>query len=478
MPNRPRALTLPYQVPVVWSPQAAYAIQKDFESILQLLQAAGIAVNTVTPSTPGLPGADGAPGLAIHGLDGEPGDRGEDSLIPGPPGPPGATGPAGSGSSGGATAPVFLEGEPGEAGEDSVIPGPPGSQGAAGTPGAAGSAGASMPFAPVTVDDADVGDPEAYISALGGGNSVQQIINQVINNVGGGGLITSTFNPQGLVLANIGQFCGDAVNLRVYQKVAGQSTKTGWYPIESPGYQANPTVPVPWYHTLSGVQAIAGGAIRGNGYGYFSAGPGDSADSFAISGFAATSTEIYVNGKRYGRFEPAATSGTSAYMAIGAGTPGLNPRKILDDDIDIWVDMRTDPTAVTTVRYWFGLTSANLTDTDTLGSAANGSIMFRFSTAAGDGGWVGATQLNGGANQTVTATILAIAAATNYRLRIRFVRTGTPTVYFSVNDGVETAVTTNIPATGSTYFPIFGLTTKANVTRSILWRSFGASVGS
>jgi hypothetical protein len=483
MANRPRALTLPYQVPVIWSPQAAYAIQKDFESILQLLQAAGISVNTVTPGTPGLPGADGAPGLAIHGLDGEPGDRGDDSIIPGPPGAPGATGPPGpSGSGGGGmSAPVFLEGEPGESGADSLIPGPPGSQGVPGTPGTPGTGGggASMPFVAEAVDDFDIGDPEAYVSALGGGNSVQQIINQVINNLGGGGLITSTFNPQGRgLVANIGQCVGDALHNIVYQKLAVTSAVNGWYPVlTTPGANGGPT---PWAAWPSGRRAPTSSAIT-NGYGFFTPSVADAVDTFIYTGVTTYAESIVSPNKIFRTITSDANNGTNTYLV----TETTNPKKLLDDDWDIWGEFLTGA-SVASMRIWFGISSAVITDTATLGSANNGSIMIRYSTA--DGGnttdFIGATQKNGGANQSLTSAIAGgtLAANTVYRLRVRFLRggpsgSGTPTAYFSVNDGAEQSLTTNITATGSTFFLVWGFTNKTTSARTLGWRSFGGAFG-
>ena len=79
----------------------------------------------------------------------------------------------------------------------------------------------------------------------------------------------------------------------------------------------------------------------------------------------------------------------------------------------------------------------------------------------------------------MTATLGTPVAATTYKLRIRFVRQGTPTVYFSVNDGTEIASTLTIPAVGSVCFLTLGIDQPAGaVAKAIRWRAFGGAVGS
>lgn len=98
------------------------------------------------------------------------------------------------------------------------------------------------------------------------------------------------------------------------------------------------------------------------------------------------------------------------------------------------------PTTLTNVRVWVGLTSAAFGDVDTHGGHC---AAFRFSSVAGDTGWRACTR--DGATQTTSANIGTVVSATEYRLRIRCVLAGTPTVYFSVNGGAETAQTANLP---------------------------------
>lgn len=98
------------------------------------------------------------------------------------------------------------------------------------------------------------------------------------------------------------------------------------------------------------------------------------------------------------------------------------------------------PTTLTSVRLWVGLTSAAFGDVDTHGGHC---AAFRFSSVAGDTGFRAITR--DGATQTTSANIGTVSSATAYLLRIRGVLAGTPTCYFSVNGGAETAQTTNLP---------------------------------
>lgn len=115
----------------------------------------------------------------------------------------------------------------------------------------------------------------------------------------------------------------------------------------------------------------------------------------------------------------------------------------------------TDPTAVTGVRYWFGvMTGAPAADAITTRHMA-----IRFSTSVPDAGWVASTA--DGTTQTITAIAVnsSIVAATRYVLKIRFDPTGTPTAYFSVNGGAETAVTATLAATGNMFGSVQGAVT-------------------
>jgi len=92
---------------------------------------------------------------------------------------------------------------------------------------------------------------------------------------------------------------------------------------------------------------------------------------------------------------------------------------------------------ITNIRLWIGVSSSALGNADT---AAQRTVAFRYSTVAGDGGWVGVNY--DGTTQSNTATVAAIAASTKYKLRIR--SDGTQS-WFSVNGGAEVNLNTNFP---------------------------------
>lgn len=116
-------------------------------------------------------------------------------------------------------------------------------------------------------------------------------------------------------------------------------------------------------------------------------------------------------------------------------------RSSLDPTIEIYV--KTDATN-TTERLWVGLISADITNVDDP-AAGTKFIGFRFSTNAADAGWM--PVLDDGATMNV-GTVLGgvLGNSTVYKLKMRIVSGGTPTCYFSVNDGAEQAMTTNFPA--------------------------------
>jgi hypothetical protein len=286
--------------------------------------------------------------------------------------------------------------------------------------------------------------------------------------IGGGAVYSGTGHPQGVVSAAIGSFYQDAATGYVYEKAGGGSTAYGWYLLR-PNTGAGLSGPEPFAAFISGLNIV-----RFNGYGYFMPGPGDAVEAFNPTSVSSTANN-YVSGKLFRQVTGAATSGTNTFYASG-GT-GNVARQSLDDDFDVSIEFRTGAD-ITTVRIWFGFAASFIANSETFATGGAGGILFRYSSAVPDGGWIGQTSISGAANHTESATVAAIAASTTYRLRIRFVRQGTPTAYFSVNDGTEIAVTTNIPPTGSSYFLQFGLTALANSARSFNVRSIGGWQGS
>lgn len=282
-----------------------------------------------------------------------------------------------------------------------------------------------------------------------------------------------TGHPQGVVAAPIGALFVDSNTGYAYDKLGGAATVYGWY-LRMPGGAAyGRKGPLAWQNTFSGISADASAAVRTMGFGPFQGGGADTAtDALAPTNNQGNSVRTVVSSKLFGEFLTAAVTANSTYLS-GASSGGI---KWLDDDLDLCLCMCTG-SDIASLRFWFGMSTAVIGDADTIG-LTNGAIMFRYSTPAADGGWVGFTSDAGGGS-SVTATVAAIAASTIYSLRIRFVRQGTPTVYFSVNDGTEISTTTRIPPTGKLSFPIFGATSKqASTAKHFLWRSIGAVVGS
>jgi len=95
---------------------------------------------------------------------------------------------------------------------------------------------------------------------------------------------------------------------------------------------------------------------------------------------------------------------------------------------------------VSAQRLWLGLTSGAITNVDTI-VAGTSVCAFRFSTAV-DSGWVGVC--NNGSSQSNTSLIATVAANTRYLLRIR-IDNSNGVAYFSVNNGSEVALNTNLP---------------------------------
>lgn len=107
-----------------------------------------------------------------------------------------------------------------------------------------------------------------------------------------------------------------------------------------------------------------------------------------------------------------------------------------------WARIRTG-SSLANIRIWIGLTTAAFTNVDT---HAGDCVALRYSTVAGDGGWVGVTN---GASQSVTSTIAAINASTKYTIKIALSAGGTVAT-FTVN-GVSVSTSSTLPASGTTF---------------------------
>jgi hypothetical protein len=71
----------------------------------------------------------------------------------------------------------------------------------------------------------------------------------------------------------------------------------------------------------------------------------------------------------------------------------------------------------------------------------------------------------------------AITVSTVYKLKIRIVSGGTPTAYFSVNDGAEQAMTTNFPAIATDMGAICRCIATTAAIRSFSFSTFDAQWG-
>lgn len=132
---------------------------------------------------------------------------------------------------------------------------------------------------------------------------------------------------------------------------------------------------------------------------------------------------------------------TSLVIGNGAGLRGAQPNTMAQCDPS-WTYILQTGASIANVRIWVVFSNGATSDADDLGALSY--FGFRFSTVAGDTGWMGITK--DGATQSLTAEVAAIAADTIYKLKIR--KSGS-TMYFSVNDGTEVSKTTNLPAATS-----------------------------
>lgn len=126
------------------------------------------------------------------------------------------------------------------------------------------------------------------------------------------------------------------------------------------------------------------------------------------------------------------------------------------------------PTDLTNQRLWFGFTDifANA-DAPTFAS-----IALRYSSVAGDTGFVPYTH-NGAGGSTTGTPIDTIQASTVYRVRIRCDSVN-GRVYFSVNNSAEQIITTTLPLTSAQLTTTGGLIMTTTNKRTIFMGWFGA----
>lgn len=119
---------------------------------------------------------------------------------------------------------------------------------------------------------------------------------------------------------------------------------------------------------------------------------------------------------------------------------------------------------ITVMRFWIGLTSAAVGNTDDPGAAGTSFIGFRYSTVAADGAWLAATA-DGGSTTTLT-TGVGITTSTSYLFQFR-VDSGLGIVYFSVNDSTEVQLSATLPAVGTDLGIQVRAETRENVAKSL-----------
>ena len=178
-----------------------------------------------------------------------------------------------------------------------------------------------------------------------------------------------------------------------------------------------------WRGTNVADESMGLGHAYMNGIPAYIAASGASYNSSQL-GWGATRTTGPVSGNAEGVAEPA---GSGIQTLFGPTTDFL---------------IRTGAD-ISSVRIWCMLVDTATNNSDNLGGVGGSGVGFRYSTVAGDSGWVGVTR--DGATQTVSAAVAGIAVSTEYRLRIRIPEI--TSAFFSVNGGTEVEVTTNLPAT-------------------------------
>ena len=200
-----------------------------------------------------------------------------------------------------------------------------------------------------------------------------------------------------------------------------------------------------WRGTAVADESMGLGHVYMNGLPAYIAASGASYNSSQL-GWGATRTTGAVSGNAEGVAEPA---GSGIQTLFGPTTDFL---------------IRTGAD-ISNMRIWCMLVNTATNNSDSLGGAAGSGVGFRYSTVAGDGGWVGVTR--DGATQTVSAAVASIAASTNYRLRIRIPEI--TSAFFSVNGGAEVEVSANLPATNISLRWRVVVVTQTGATRDLTY---------
>lgn len=272
----------------------------------------------------------------------------------------------------------------------------------------------------------------------------------VPTGTGGSGapfVLSGSGNPQGGVSAAVGNLYMDTATGWWYIKRGGGSTAFGWYYLGGVG-------PLSVYGP-SCYEIIGGDSSNGSPL------------LFGLNATSQTNNQSAV--ALADGFYNRSVTNSSAGVRGGWETAQFPPW--WDNDFDLSFLIRTSST-ITDARFWLGMVDGSVTNSDTLPSKG---IAIRYSDGV-DSNWVGITR--DGTTQNVTSSLGSIAVDSKYILRIRFVRSGTPTVYFSINDGTEVSTTSNIPATGSQCNILLYVYNKVATAQTLYFRRAGITAGS
>jgi len=161
---------------------------------------------------------------------------------------------------------------------------------------------------------------------------------------------------------------------------------------------------------------------------------------------------------------------TSAVIANAVVVAGAVMLPTITDPV-AYVRIKTGAD-ITNVRIFFALSNAAFSNADAFNAQYVG---FRYSTVVPDGGWVGVCCDGAAANAQTTGTVAAIAASTEYLLRIRVSGDGTA-VNFAVSTAggafsAEQTLSANLPATNVRLRWEMRVTTQAAAAKAFAFNS-------
>lgn len=291
-------------------------------------------------------------------------------------------------------------------------------------------------------------------------------------------------NPQGLVAACVGSLAVGPDGT-TYVKLGGGCTNRGWYLDEANGNVMK------WQSRWTG--AAFNNMMRARDGSGSDIGAAPTTPIVGVPTQSAPGSSVFSPLVQYSGGYTSGVAGNSFLYRLSAAAPDGMPALRMDGAItdfvpwDLYWDIVTTPrssaasssTDLTTngMRIWAGIVWGTNTTQVVGGTVSSDTLQtewptamtataglygaaIRYSTVAADPGFVCVTSNNpGGVNaQTVTNIGALIAANTAYRLRMRCkVVSGVITLYASVNDGAETAITLNVgpgaTALGATTIP-------------------------